>query len=115
MLGDTITVTVDESPVVLVKINQDYYSAEYLYKDSVGEYRLKVRHSKSGAERKDRHNAELTYLKYATVNTAEEALKVYFVMEALPSISTLELALALTSWVSANSGEVLEKLEGWQS
>jgi len=40
---------------------------------------------------------------------------VYFVMEALPSISTLELALALTSWVSANSGEVLEKLEGWQS
>lgn len=68
MLGDTITITVNAVAKALKKINQDNFSAEYLLKETTGEYRLKIRHSKEKAlirgENMERHNVELSYTFY---------------------------------------------------
>lgn len=68
MLGDTITITVNAVAKAMKKINQDSYSAEYLLRETTGEYRLKIRHSNEKAQGNkipmDRHNAEFTYTKF---------------------------------------------------
>jgi len=65
MLGDTISITVNAVAKTLSKINQDGYSAEYLLRESTGEYRLKVRHQKDRPDKLgrvyDRHTADFTY------------------------------------------------------
>lgn len=71
MLGDTITITIDGSPKVLSKINQDSYSGEYFLKESLGEFRLNVRHVKdsvkAGANKRDRHSLVLVHTIYPVV------------------------------------------------
>lgn len=68
MLGDTITVTVNAVAKALKKINQDGYSAEYLLRETTGEYRMKIRHSTDKGllrgETMDRHNVELAYTSF---------------------------------------------------
>lgn len=68
MLGDTITITIDGSAKALSKINQDSYSAEYFLKESLGDYRLTVRHVKdsvkAGLNKRDRHSLVLVHTIY---------------------------------------------------
>ncbi len=75
MLGDTITITVNSVAKALSKINQDQYSSEYFLKEALGEFRLKVRHSKdkvaAGKLPRDRHVITFTETVYGTLTTAE--------------------------------------------
>lgn len=75
MLGDTITITVNSVAKALSKINQDQYSSEYFLKETVGEFRLKVRHSKdkvsAGKAPRDRHVITFTETVYGTPTTSE--------------------------------------------
>lgn len=63
MFADTLTLTVNGAAKVLVRINQDAYSSEYLLRDTLGQYSLKLRNStysdktRSGTK-VDRHSAE---------------------------------------------------------
>lgn len=70
MFGDSIILTVNAIAKTLKKINQDSYSSEYLLRESDGEYRLRVRHSKEKAllrgETMERHNVELTRTLFGT-------------------------------------------------
>lgn len=70
MYGDTITVTINSIAKAMSKINQDSYSSEYFLKESLGEFRLRIRHSKdrvsAGSKPRDRHSVTLTETIYAT-------------------------------------------------
>lgn len=119
MFGDTLNLTIDETPVSLVKINQDGYSSEYLFRDSEEVIRARIRHTTTrnggGAGSRDRHNVEVVRTTFETSTNPERIEKAYFVMENSPSESSSGLMVALASWAAATSGSNLVKLENWES
>jgi hypothetical protein len=117
MLGDTFTVPHEDGDVICAKINQDGYSAEYLYRDTTHEVKVKVRHSKVAATvaraAHDRHNVEIVETVFADGDDAEYDRKVYLVFEVIPGDTDSKLVDALADWVIASTN--IEKLAGWES
>jgi hypothetical protein len=121
MFADTLTVTINAVAKNLVRINQDGYSSEYFLRETLGEFRLKLRNSsytdKTRTGKKiDRHNVELTHTIYpvapATLSTIR---KVYTVFEFDQGD---DLALSAKT-VAGHSAFVTEanatKLLNWES
>jgi hypothetical protein len=118
MLGDTISITISGATKVFTKIRFDDYATEYLLRESLVEYRVKVRHTKAADPNKvsqDRHNVELTQTTFATSTLPEYTEKAYFVMQANPGRSTVAMIAGLMAWATASSNANLTKLEGWES
>lgn len=118
MLGDTLTVTISGVAKVLPKIKDGTYDSEYLLRESLVEYRAKVRHSNAADANKvtqDRHNVELTVRTFATSSTPEYNDKVYFVLQANAGRSVAAIAAGLFNWAIASSNAQMIKLEGWES
>lgn len=118
MLGNTLTINDGESRV-LVKINQDGYSSEYLLRTSTSEYRAKIRHSRTKAtalsQSYDRHNFEIVKTVFADGTDPEYHQKFYFVLERLASDSAVALADSIADLAIASSNAFLISLEGWES
>lgn len=119
-LGDTITLTINSVSKELVKINGPVnYSSEYLLKETLHEFRARVRHSKVGGKNGalvyDRHNVELIQTIYATDTEPEYYRKMYFVVEVLPSDDDTTIGNAVASFAIATSNELLDELNDWQS
>jgi len=74
MLANTLTVTIDSVAKVLVRVNQDQFSSQYQLKTALESLVLKVRNTteKQSGFVYDRHNVELSYLIYATVDDSEK-------------------------------------------
>lgn len=117
MLGSTFVVPHSGGNITCALINQDGYSAEYLFRDATHEVRVKVRHSKVAATATralhDRHNVEIVETVFASGDVAEYDRKVYVVLENIPSDTDAELADALGDWLIASTN--IEKLIGWES
>lgn len=118
MLGNTLTIN-DGSSRVLVKINQDNYSSEYLLRISTAEYRAKIRHSRTKATSLrpsyDRHNFEIVKTVFAAGDVAEYDQKFYFVMEQLASDDIVPLADSICDLAIASTNAFLVSLTGWES
>jgi hypothetical protein len=112
MLGDTQTILAGGpggATNTLKKINQDSYGSEYLARGSVGEVRMKVRHStESNASVMsvpfERHNVELTRVYYADGSTYLE--DTYIVMsftlrtpKTLAAGTTADWVHGLLHWI----------------
>lgn len=119
MLGDTLVLPLLSGNVTVVKINQDGYSSEYLYSAPTYEYRVKVRHTKTGKDATgqsyDRHNFEATKTTFAAGAVPEFHLKFYFVIECLPGNTSFDLADGICDLAIASSDALLTKLMGWES
>lgn len=119
MLGSSIALTIDGVEKTLKLINQDGYSSEYLLKDTLSEFRLKIRHSKTkasgGVAAQDRHNVELRETIYAVGETPGYERLAYLVIQNNLSDLSIDNVTALNSWLSASSGAVLTALMGWES
>lgn len=119
MLGDTLVLPLSGGNVTVTKINQDGYSSEYLYTTTTYEYRVRVRHTKTGKNADglsyDRHNFEATKTTFAAGSVPESHLKYYFVLECLPGNTSVELADGICDLMIATSNAVLTKLLGWES
>lgn len=118
MFGDSITITVNAVAKALKKINQDSYSGEYLLRETTGEYRLRVRHSKEKAqirgENMERHNVELTYTFFGATPDDGYTTVVSTTLRNAERITGTEvdqLSDGLADWIKANG--VL--LVGWES
>lgn len=118
MFGDSITLTVNAVAKTLKKINQDSYSSEYLLRESTGEFRLKVRHSKEKAllrgESMERHNVELAYTLFGVTPDDGYTVVVSTTFRNPQRITGVEVdqySDALADWVKANG--VL--LTDWES
>lgn len=76
MYGDTITITHNAVARILVKINQDNYSSEYLLRNATDEFLLKFKHSiesaKSGVVPFERHLVEYAHTTFATATELEK-------------------------------------------
>lgn len=83
----TLTVTIDSVAHVLNRIADDGYTSEYLLRDTLDEFRMKIRHSsysdsKRGGRVVDRHNIELVQTVYAvSPETIDVVRKAYIVVE----------------------------------
>lgn len=119
MLGNTLVLPLSTGNVTLLKINQDSYSSEYLYKGTLSEYRTKIRHSKTTSTAtkpsNDRHNIEVTEVTYATGTAAEFERKVYLVVEQPPSDSSIVNQDGLCDWLIATANVNLISLMNWES
>lgn len=114
MLGDTLTITLPVGGAkVLNKVDGgNNYASEYLLKDTLSEFRAKVRHSKTSAG-KDRHNIELVETVYATATEVEFTRKVYIVWENEPADVDYDNIDGLADYLTV--GANLAALMGWES
>ncbi len=119
MLGNTLVLPQVGGDITLVKINQDAYSSEYMFKNSTSEYRAKIRHNKVPARGSvpelDRHNFEVVQTIFAAGDVAEYKRKFYFVWEILPSEVSKDLPDAVADLMIATSGAFLTSILGWES
>jgi len=119
MLGNTLVLPQVGGNITLIKINQDNYSSEYLFKDANTQYNAKIRHSRTKATALrpsyDRHNFEVVQTVYATGGNPEFQRKFYFVLEALASDTNVILADAVSDLAIATSNAFLVSLLAWES
>jgi hypothetical protein len=119
MFGDTLTLPHSGGDVICVRINQDTYSAEYMFKDSTHKVIVKVRHSKTklttARPSYDRHNVEITETIFAAGTVDEYTRKVYIVLEQLPADVDVEWADALADWLILTANVNLDSLMAWES
>jgi len=120
MLGNTLTLPQAGGDKVLVKINQDGYTSEYLLAESLGEYRAKIRHTRVSATalrpyEAYRHNFEVVHKIFVAGDVAEYERKFYFVYETKPGDSAIPLADAVADLMILSSNAFLTALNGWES
>lgn len=119
MFGNTFVLPHSGGDITMVKINQDGYSAEYLFKDGTSQHVAKIRHSRTKVTTArpsyDRHNVEIVETVWATAEVAEYTRKVYFVIEQLPTDLDVEIMDAIADWAIATTNSNLDSLMGWES
>lgn len=99
----------------LVRINQDNYGSEYLYREATYELRLKIRHTKEKAVGGNlplsRHNIELTQTVFPTSTTLAITRQAYLVLRNLDSDTAIDvsyLAQGLVDFLTdANLGDLI--------
>jgi hypothetical protein len=119
MLGNTLVLPLSSGNITLVKINQDGYSSEYLFRDADHQFTARVRHTKTTktATRAsyDRHNFEVVETIFADGDVAEYERKFYFVLEQLPQDPSVVNADGVADLCIATSNAFLVALLGWES
>lgn len=118
MFSNTIALTVGGVGKTLTKINQDSYASEYLLRDTLDSYRLRIRHSlakRNATASVDRHNVEIVHTIYATTTVAEKVRKVYLVFELDTSDNMTDLVAALGAWLAASTNAAITSLANWES
>lgn len=105
--------------ITFVRINQDDYSSEWMFRNSTTKYVAKIRHTKTKATADrpsyDRHNFEVVQTIFAAGAVAEYERKFYFVYEVLPSDTSVDLGDAVADLAIASSNAFLVSLGGWDS
>lgn len=119
MFGNTLVLPKSGGNVTLVKINQDGYASEYLFRDATSEHRVKIRHTtmtdKTENQAYDRHNVEITQKIFAAGEVPEYHRKVYIVVECKPGDTDIQLTDALSDWLISTSNVNLNSLMAWES
>jgi len=121
MYADTIVLALTGfGNVTVIRINQDQYASEYLFRDATHMVQLRIRHSKVNDKKRnqsyDRHNVEIVRTIFATSTVAEYVQKAYLVWETLPSDGAQAVAGALSSWMQSTSPKAnLAGLVAWES
>jgi hypothetical protein len=124
MLGNTLVLPQAGGDITLIKINQDRYTSEYLYKSATGTYRAKIRHNEGTTSRTnsdgvkvayDRHNFEVVQTIFAAGDVPEYERKFYFVLEVKPSETSVALADAVADLMIASSNAFMTSLLNFES
>jgi hypothetical protein len=118
--GSTISITVNTVAKVLNRINQDSYGSEYLLRESLQEFRLKIRHSTekatNGSVQLDRHNIELTQKVFATATAAEIVRQSYTIIRVPYNDDLTEAGYLVDGFVNyVDSATVQSDLLTWQN
>lgn len=118
--GSTITVTVNAIAKILNRINQDNYGSEYLLKESLQEFRIRIRHqtenAKNGEQPFERHQFELTQTVFATATDPEIVRQAYSVFRSRKNDSLTSVGYLTAAAVDyLDSGTVQADLLTWQN
>jgi len=118
-VSDPLVITIAGNAKSLNKINQDSYGSEFLLRETLVEYRAKVRHSTTKADANgvayDRHNFEVVVTTFAAGAVPEYHDKFYFVMERKASQTDVDMPDAVADLMIASTDAFLLKLNTWQS
>lgn len=119
MLGNTLVLPLSTGNVTCIKVNQDNYSSEYLFKDATHQVRCRIRHTKtnptSSRPAYDRHNFEVVETIFAAGAVAEYERKFYFVLEQLPGDVSVVNADGVADLMIASTDAFLVSLMNWES
>lgn len=119
MFGNTLVLPHADGNITLVKVNQDQYSSEYLYRSATQQVTAKIRHTttkaKADSPAKDRHNVEVVQTVFATVDTAQIERKTYVVIEQEARDTDVKLVDSLADWLIATANANVTSLLGWES
>lgn len=117
MLGESINILIGGTggtAKTLTRINQDNYTAEYLCRESLCEYRAKVTHTKS--KNGDRHFMEIRQTVFAVAPSTEDKVRTAsVVISAKGSDDTtlvVDLYEALQNYLT---GAIATRVVGWES
>lgn len=118
--GDPVTVTINSVGKSLVKINQDAYGSEYLFRSSSEELRLKIRHqvesAKAGIVPFERHNLELRHTVFAVPPSTMVTERVFaFTIRARKGDDPASVSLSCQGLVDFLTDPNLAKAVGWES
>lgn len=116
---NTITLTVGETPKVLVQINQDNFGKQYYLRETDQEFTLNVRHSQEGllpdGSRFDRHNVEIIHTVFATDTSASRQRVTYVVIRNKRSDDYDAVVETSFSLFDALDEVAIAELLAWQS
>lgn len=121
MFGNTLVLPHADGDITLVKVNQDQYSSEYRFRNTLMQVTAKIRHATmkkavgSFVMPADRHNVEVSQEIYATDTAAAIFRKFYVVLEQMPSDTDVKLVDSLCDWLIASAGANITSLQGWES
>lgn len=116
MLTSPISITIDGTAHSLSRINQDNYSAVYLKKLPLEEFRLTIRHSyegKAGNGQMERHNVDLVHTVWDSEGNSV-VNQTYSVLRNPRGADTSDIvadSVGLSAFVTANAGALV----GWES
>lgn len=117
MLGESINILIGGTGGVaktLTRINQDNYTAEYLCRESICEYRAKITHNKS--KNGDRHFMEIRQTIFAvapsTVDVVRTASVVICAKGSDDATAVVDLYEAINHYLT---GAIATRLVGWES
>ncbi len=118
MIGDTFSITHNGVAVVLNKINQDNFGAEYLKRSSTDEFRLRIRHqtesARNGARPNERHNIELTRTVFDLVN-GDQSYQTYTVIRAPKGTDPVNVERVANALVASLTTTLVTKIVGLES
>lgn len=117
MFADTITITINAVAKILNRINQDNGGSEYFLRETLGDFRLKIRHTsynnKTSGRVIDRHNVEFVETVYPVApETVATVRKTYTVLEAERKdgiTPPLNFSLGFVAWFT--NGNVTKLLQ----
>lgn len=120
MFADTLTVTINAVAIVLNRINQDGYTSEYYLKNTLDDYRMRLRNStfndKTRGVKVDRHNIELVHTIFpvapATLSTIR---KYYCVFENDATDSNAAIGKFVLGIAAFQTEANAVKLANWES
>jgi hypothetical protein len=119
MIGEQLTVTYNGVAKVLNRINQDNYTAEYFFRDSVEEYTVRIRHAtesvRAGQPAFERHTVDLTRKVFATATVPERIYQTYTVIRLMKGADPDAAELLVAALCSLESAAFVDKVVGWQS
>lgn len=121
MFSDTITITVNAVPYILVRINQDGYSSEYFLKNALDSMKLRLRNTSyvdktRGGLKIDRHNVELIHEIYPVSPAIYSTIrKAYTVFENDTSDTVVGPAKFVTGMLAFQTEANTTKLINWES
>lgn len=118
--GSTIAITINAVAKTLNRINQDNYGSEYLLRESLQEFRVRIRHqtenAKNGEEPFERHQFEVTQTVFKTSTDPEVVRQAYSVFRHRKGDSLTSVGYLTAGLVDyLDSGTVQTDLLTWQN
>jgi hypothetical protein len=120
MIGDTLTVTYNSVAKVLNKVIPSAgVAAEYMLRDSVEEFRIRIRHTnetaKVGQPAYERHQIDLIRTVFATVSTPERVYQAYTVIRLQKGSDPDQAEFLTSALCGVESASFIDKIVGWQA
>lgn len=117
MLTSPITVTIAGVAKTLSRINQDNFSAVYLYKASLEEIRLTIRHSYEGKQvpgQMERHNIDMVHTVWDAATGVATITQVYNVVR-LPRGAAVTDAVNFAKGLDKFTDDNISAIVAWES
>ncbi|DAD50018.1 coat protein [ssRNA phage Zoerhiza.2_5] len=123
MFADPQTVTVNAVARVLIRINQDAYSSEWLLRSNTDEFRMFIRNTtrtdKARGVAIDRHNIELRWTVFPVAPATRSYIRRTTITVENEQGDTLTdpvgVAVGLCNYLSASSGANVTKMVNFES